>query len=97
MMDEEFTINITIAERRYPITIKRKDEERVRKAAKKINDRILLYRKNYKGKDSQDFMAMTALQFVIEYLDLVEKTDIDPAIQQIENINHQLDQYLKDS
>lgn len=94
-MDDEFTINVTVAERRYPIRIKRKDEETVRKAAKKINDRVLLYRKNYKGTDSQDFMAMAALQFVIEYIELVEKNDIDPAMAQIEDINDHLKNYLE--
>ncbi|MDA3880585.1 MAG: cell division protein ZapA [Prolixibacteraceae bacterium] len=96
-MDDEFTINVTIAERRYPIRIKRKDEETVRNAAKRINDRVLLYRKNYKGTDSQDFMAMATLQFVIEYFELVEKNDIDPAIAQIENINDHLKNYLDKS
>ncbi|MBN1769399.1 MAG: cell division protein ZapA [Prolixibacteraceae bacterium] len=94
-MDDEFTINVTIAERRYPIRIKRKDEETVRNAAKKINDRVLLYRKNYKGTDSQDFMAMAALQFVIEYIELVDKINIDPVMAQIEDINDHLNNYLK--
>lgn len=93
-MDDEFTINVTIAERRYPIRIKRKDEETVRNAAKKINDRVLLYRKNYKGTDSQDFMAMAALQFVIEYIELVDKINIDPVMAQIEDINDHLNNYL---
>lgn len=94
-MDEELAINITIGERRYPMRIKRSDEERIRKAAKIINERILMYQKRYTGKDSQDFMAMSALQFVLQYLDLKENMDIDPAIDQIDQINKELSAYLE--
>ena len=93
-MDEELAINITIAERRYPMRIKRSEEEKIRKAAKIINDRILQYRQRYTGKDNQDFMAMSALQFVIQFIDLMENSDIDPAIKQIEELNNELSQYL---
>lgn len=93
-MDEELAINITIAERRYPMRIKRNEEEQIRKAAKMINERILQYRQRYTGKDNQDFMAMSALEFVIRFLDMMEKSDIDPAITQIEEINQELVRYL---
>ncbi|MGF7138817.1 cell division protein ZapA [Roseimarinus sediminis] len=93
-MDEMFTINIMIAERRYPIRIKRSEEEKIRKAAKIINERILQYQQRYAGKEYQDFMAMATLQFVIELLDLTEQKAIDPAIQQIEDINQELTRYL---
>ena len=93
-MDEELAINITIAERRYPMRIKRNEEEKIRKAAKMINERILQYRQRYTGKDNQDFMAMSTLEFVIRLLDLMEQTDIDPAIEQIGEINQELARYL---
>ena len=93
-MDEELAINITIAGRRYPMRIKRNEEEKIRKAAKIINDRVLQYQQRYTGKDNQDFMAMSALQFVIQYIDLMENTDIDPAIKQIEELNDELAKYL---
>ena len=96
-MDEELSINITIAERRYPMRIKRNDEEKIRKAAKMINDRLLQYRQRYAGKDNQDFMAMSTLEFVIRLLDLIEKSDVDPAIKQIEEINQELNRYLSKS
>jgi cell division protein ZapA len=93
-MNDELTINITIAERRYPMRIKRNDEEKIRKAAKIINDRILQYRKMYTGKDTQDFMAMSALQFVIELHDLIDKNDTSPVIKQLEEINNGLQKYF---
>jgi len=93
-MDEELAINITIAERRYPMRIKRSEEEKIRKAAKIINERILLYQQRYTGKDNQDLMAMSALQFAIQVLEMMEKTDVDPVFMQIEELNEQLVKYL---
>jgi cell division protein ZapA (FtsZ GTPase activity inhibitor) len=96
-MDEKLTINIMIAERRYPMKIERGEEERIRKAAKILNERILQYRQAYTGKDSQDFMAMAGLEFVIKMLELMDNQDIDPAIKQIEQINNELAAYIDKS
>lgn len=65
---EEITINIMIAERTYKLTVDRTSEERVRKAAAYINDRLKDYAKAYAYKDFQDLLAMTALQFAITSL-----------------------------
>ncbi len=60
---DEITINITIADKSYKLTVARADEEMVRKAAALINDRIKSYSTHYAFKDIQDLLAMTALQF----------------------------------
>ena len=39
-MDEEFLINIVIAGKKYPLTIKRHEEELARAAADQINSKI---------------------------------------------------------
>ena len=49
-----------------------KDEERIRKAAKLINERVVQYKQRYSDKDTQDFLAMAALQFVIKNLEMEE-------------------------
>ncbi|HPE43942.1 MAG TPA: cell division protein ZapA [Bacteroidales bacterium] len=58
----EITINIIIAERTYKLRIQAEEEERVRKAAAQINDRLKAYADAYAYKDHQDLLAMTALQ-----------------------------------
>ena len=60
---EEFSITVTIADRIYRLTIERKEEEVVRKAARLINEKISEYAKSYAFKDKQDLLAMVALQF----------------------------------
>ncbi len=69
-MEEQLSIKVQIAERFYPLKIKRQDEEKIRKAAKLINDKVLQYKQRYTDKDTQDFMAMAALQFVINLIGL---------------------------
>jgi cell division protein ZapA (FtsZ GTPase activity inhibitor) len=60
---EEFTITVTIADRIYRLTIERKEEEVVRKAARLIDEKIKEYAKSYAYKDKQDLLAMVALHF----------------------------------
>ncbi len=58
----EKSIKVTIAGRIYPITVKGDEEERVRSAAKEIDDNIKFLQQNYAVKDKQDLLAMTALE-----------------------------------
>lgn len=93
-MNDELSINITIADRRYPMRIKRNDEEKIRKAAKIINERILQYQERYNGKDNQDFLAMSAVQLATQVLDLMQANDKEPLLEQIGEINGELGNYL---
>lgn len=93
-MNDELSINITIADRRYPMRIKRNDEEKIRKAAKIINERILQYQERYNGKDNQDFLAMSAVQLATQVLDLMQENDKEPLLEQIGEINRELGNYL---
>jgi cell division protein ZapA (FtsZ GTPase activity inhibitor) len=65
---DEISINISIADRPYRLTISREEEERLRKAVLIINDRIKAYAKNYAYKDRQDLLAMVALQYATSSL-----------------------------
>lgn len=77
----ELSIKVVIAGRTYPLTIKREEEESVRKAAKLINDRIKEYEDNYSVRDKQDLLAMTALQIATQNLHLESKPVIeDPGL-----------------
>ena len=57
-MDEEFLINIVIAGKKYPLTIKRHEEELARAAADQINSKILQYRQHFAVEvDTKDLLA----------------------------------------
>ncbi|HMM10596.1 MAG TPA: cell division protein ZapA [Bacteroidales bacterium] len=62
---DELSININIADRPYRLSISRKDEETVRRAANAINDSVRTYASQVAYKDRQDLLAMAALQFAV--------------------------------
>ena len=93
-MDEQLSIKVQVAERFYPLKIKRKDEEKIRKAARLINDKILQYKQRYADKDAQDFMAMAALQFVIQLLDCEQQQNVVSLEKELEGLSSELDDLL---
>ena len=90
-MENDFTIRVNIAERYYPIKIGRSDEERIRMAAKRINDAVLQYKKVYVDKDIQDFLAMAALHFVSKLGQLEENITENDLVDILEKLNYELD------
>lgn len=59
---EELTISVAIADRPYRLTIKRSEEELIRKAANDINKNIKYYSDNFAYNDRQDLLAMVTLE-----------------------------------
>jgi len=94
-LSETFTIRVNIADRYYPLKIKRADEAKVRNAAKKINDTVFQYRKVYSDKDAQDFLAMAALQFVTKLTDLDEGEGDNKYTDFLQDINQKLEAALE--
>ncbi|MEX0988648.1 MAG: cell division protein ZapA [Bacteroidales bacterium] len=95
-MDEKLAIKVQIAERFYPLKIERREEEKIRKAAKLINDRLLQYKQRYTDKDPQDFLAMAALQFVIQLLDCESKQNFVSLEEDLKALSEELDILLKE-
>lgn len=65
---ESVSITIYVADRPYKLNVTRTEEERVRKAAGFINEKIKEYGKSYAYNDKQDLLAMAALQFTVAAL-----------------------------
>lgn len=93
-MDDKLSIKVNIAERYYPLKIDREDEEKIRRAARLINEKVLLYKQRYVDKDTQDFLAMAALQFVIQNIESEEKMDSSPLEESLKELNDELGSYL---
>lgn len=62
----ELSIKVSIGGRIYPITVSASEEDKVRAAAKKVEDNLKLLQSSYAVKDKQDLLAMTALQMATE-------------------------------
>ncbi len=62
----EVSINVTIANRVYPLKVTVEEKPRILKAVEIINERITEFEMSYGAKDKQDYLAMCALQAVAE-------------------------------
>ena len=86
---DKLKIKVSIAGRVYPLTIKREEEENIRKAAAKIEAIVKQFESNYAVKDKQDLLAMCALQLsskveTEEGKTLVDTSSLDNQIDSIE-------------
>jgi len=84
-------INVIIADRPYPLKIKKSEEEGVRKAAKEINEKVKQFQQIYAAKDKQDYLAMSALMYAVQSLETEKKATINNAnfekeLNEIENL-----------
>ena len=59
-----------------------------------INDKVLQYKQRYTDKDAQDFMAMAALQYVINLLDCQQQQNVVSLEKELEFLNSELDELL---
>ncbi|RUT80026.1 cell division protein ZapA [Ancylomarina longa] len=94
-MDNKLSIKVNVADRYYPLNIDRDQEEVIRKAAKMINEKVLQYKQRYKDKDTQDFLAMASLQFVIKVIESESKADVSPIIEELATIEKELNEFLE--
>lgn len=93
---DELSIKIKIADREYPMKVKMEDEERVRTAGKKINERIRMYREKFGIDDKQDLLAMVAFDSLVDRLEVEEtqsSTD-ETVIQKISHLNNLINQAI---
>ena len=73
----ELSIKVKIANRVYPLTVKRTEEEGIRRAADSINHSINEFERLYAVKDKQDLLAMVALKIASKNFELEQKGVID--------------------
>lgn len=59
-------VNIIIGDRTYRLKIDAADEEKLRKTARLINEKIVEFKTTFAGKDMQDFIAMVLIWFALE-------------------------------
>ena len=95
-MDDKLSIRVNLIDRYYPLKIERGDEEKIRKAGKIINEKVLQYKQKYSDKDVQDFLAMAALQYVTKLMELEEKEDTNRFLENVRELNDELEIYLKE-
>ncbi|MCT4698246.1 MULTISPECIES: cell division protein ZapA [Tenacibaculum] len=90
-------VNVVIAGRTYPLSVKDTNEEQgMRSAAKNINDLIAKFEQSYAVSDKQDVLAMCALQFASksEIVSLESAKENTEVINKINELANLLDKHL---
>ncbi|AEW85808.1 cell division protein ZapA [Flavobacterium columnare] len=95
-MSEKLKIDISIAERLYPLTIDPTQKESLLKASQRIDYMLRQFEQNYAVKDKQDLLAMCALQFATQVEQKNEEINDsnEQVTEKLKRLNNLLDQYL---
>ena len=95
-MDDKLSIRVNVADRYYPLKVERENEEKIRKAARMINEKVLQYKQRYSDKDVQDFLAMASLQYVIKLNEEEEKLSTNNFPDSIKELIRKIDEVLEE-
>ena len=71
----DLSIKVDIAGRTYPLSVKKDEEENVRKAAGEINESLKKLKSSYPMTDMQDLLSMASLEVVTRYMNSAGMTD----------------------
>ncbi len=86
-------IKVVIAGRPYPMSIEPGQEEVVRKAANLVNESLKDYAHRFQFTDQQDLLAMVALQFANDSIELESQKSFRE--QEMEQKLTEIDQLLE--
>ncbi len=95
MNEDTLSIKISIADRYYPLRIAAEDEEKIRAAAQRINQKMEQFRVKYSGQDIQDALSMAALQFVISLMKYEKDEESTQLGNEIQELDRLLGEYLQ--
>ena len=93
---EELSIKIKIADREYPMKVKRIDEERVRTAGRLINEKIKSYKEQFSIDDKQDLLAMVAFDCLIDKMATEETHQVidQTVFEKVDRLNQLVSQSI---
>ena len=94
MDDKMMKINLLIDCQRYPLNIRREDEQLYRDAAKLIDKTINKYRNWRPELSSNQHWAMAALELAYSFIANKDKNDTQPYLKKLEELTEELDNYI---
>lgn len=94
-MSEEVSIKVNVADRVFPLTVNIDEEEKIRKAAKLINNKIQYYKESFEIKDKDVLLSMVGLELATEAVEFqskkwIEDNGISDKINEIEALLKEL-------
>lgn len=89
-------ISLLIGDRTYRIRVEEREEESIRKMAKRLNDQIAGFKTQYVGKDMQDYLAMVLLSIVTEKEAREIRSELPEILPSLERLEGLLDKALEE-
>jgi len=95
--NDEFKIQLKVADKVYPVFCKRSEEGLYRRAATAINEKIIQYGSKFSGAklEKKDLLAMAAVHISMENIFMKQKEDTSPLMEKIELLDKELEEYLQ--
>ncbi len=94
-MDDKIRINLQMADTTLPLTIRREEEEMVRKAAKQVDTLLNAYRDRYKSNITErTALVMVAYQLSLSNLQKEARNDTEPYTTKIKELTKLLEEYI---
>ncbi len=99
MSEDIFTITVTLAARKIRLNIPRAEEEKYRKAARRLNDLIAYYRKQYAyvEEDHELILIMAAFHLGVDFFGEQARRDLLPLLERIAKLDKTVDEHLNAS
>ena len=92
---KNLSIKIKIGDREYPMKVKPEEEQRVRHASKRINEKLKAYREQFGIDDKEDLLAMVAFDCLVSLMKNEEQsTEMD---SNTENWLNQLEHLISEA
>ena len=90
-MDDMMKIHLLIDNERYPMTIRREDEQLYRDAAKQIDNKLNKYRSHYRKFRPARNSAMAALEVEFEKISMKDRNDTSPYQEKLQALTKELE------
>ena len=94
MDDQMMKINLLIDCQRYPLNIRREDEQLYRDAAKLIDKTLNKYRSWTPELGANNHWAMAALELAFNLMSMKDRNDTQPYLKKLEELTKELDNYI---
>ena len=86
-------IKLNLGGKTYPLNIKPEREELYRKAEKEINRQVALIKSKFRS-DAEGYMAMAALQIMMNSLELANSRSLGDELDELVEMDRKLDAQL---
>jgi cell division protein ZapA len=90
--NQKISLEVSVANRSYPLKIYEKDQEKLLQIVKEINDKLNALKRQYDARDNQDYLAMLLLQINTEIhsnhsnQSQTSNNDLEESISKLERI-----------